>query len=153
MIDHDLARLYRVPTKALNQAVKRNAARFPFDFMFQVNSKEKNEVVTVRDHLRSLRFSPVLPYVFTEHGALMLANVLNSSNAAEMSLSIVRAFVKLREILAANKDLAYKLIELERRIGKHDEAIRNIVAAIRQMMTPLPATPQKPKGPIGFQPH
>jgi hypothetical protein len=152
MIDHDLARLYKVPTKALNQAVKRNAARFPSDFMFQLNAKEKNEVVTNCYHLRRLRFSPVLPYVFTEHGALMLANVLNSLNASEMSLSIVRAFVRLREILVANKDLAYKLIELERKIGKHDEAIRNIVAAIRQMMNPPLAPPIKPKGPIGFQP-
>ncbi|MEI7751392.1 MAG: hypothetical protein WCJ71_04790, partial [Candidatus Omnitrophota bacterium] len=112
----------------------------------------KHEVVTNCDHLRRLRFSPVLPYVFTEHGALMLANVLNSLNATEMSLSIVRAFVRLREILVANKDLTYKLIELERKIGKHDEAIRNIVAAIRQMMNPPLFPPIKPEGPIGFQP-
>ena len=148
MIDHDLARLYKVPTKVLNQAVKRNRERFPLDFMFRLTTEEKNEVVTNCDHLQRLKFSPVLPHVFTEHGALMLANVLNSTESVEMSLAIVRAFVRLREILATNKALAHKLVELEQKIGKHDEVIRDIVTAIRQMMNP----PIKPKGPIGFHP-
>lgn len=151
MIDHDLARLYQVPTKVLNQAVKRNQERFPPDFMFRLTPHEKREVVTVCDHLRSLKFSPVLPYAFTEHGALMLANVLSSTRAVAMSLSIVRAFIRLREILSAHKTLSHKLVELERKIGTHDEAIRNIVTAIRQLMTP-PVEPEKPKRRIGFHP-
>lgn len=148
MIDHDLAHLYKVPTKVLNQAVKRNAKRFPDDFMFRLTPKEKNEVVTNCDHLKRLKFSPVMPFVFTEHGALMLANVLYSAEAIETSLSIVRAFVRLREILSTHKTLAHKLFELERKIGAHDETIRSILAAIRQMMDP----PVKPKRQIGFHP-
>jgi len=149
MIDHDLAKLYKVQTKVLNQAVKRNEKRFPPDFMFQLTPQEKAEVVTNCDHLKILKFSPVLPYAFTEHGALMLANILNSAEAVEMSLLIIRAFIRLREILSTNKALAHKLAALEQKIGKHDETLRDIIAAIRQMMNP-PAP--KPKGPIGFQP-
>ena len=113
MIDHDLARLYKVKTKVLNQAVKRDRKRFPEDFMFQLTDDEKNEVVTNCDHLKRLKFSYAQPYVFTEHGALMLANVLNSPEAVEMSLSIVRALIRLREILSTNKILAQKLNDLE----------------------------------------
>jgi len=149
MIDHDLAKLYKVQTKVLKQAVKRNEKRFPPDFMFQLTPQEKAEVVTNCDHLKILKFSPVLPYAFTEHGALMLANILNSAEAVEMSLLIIRAFIRLREILSTNKALAHKLAALEQKIGKHDETLRDIIAAIRQMMNP-PAP--KPKGPIGFQP-
>lgn len=148
MIDYDLAQLYKVPTKALNQAVKRNEKRFPNDFMFQLTDAEKNEVVTNCDHLKRLKFSPVRPYVFTEHGALMLANILNSPEAVAMSLAIVRAFIRLRELLSTDRALTHKLAELERKIGAHDETIRHIVIALRQMMTPS----LKPKGPIGFHP-
>jgi hypothetical protein len=137
-----------VPTKVLNQAVKRNERRFPQDFVFRLTLIEKNEVVTNCDHLRRLKFSPVLPYAFTEHGALMLANVLTSVEAVEVSLLIVRTFIRLREILSANKELADKLAELEKKIGKHDEMIRDIITAIRQLMS----SPPKPRGPIGFQP-
>ena len=148
MIDHDLARLYKVPTTALNQAVRRNERRFPQDFVFRLTLREKNEVVTNCDHLKLLKFSPVLPYAFTEHGALMLANVLHSTEAVEVSLSIVRTFIRLREILSTNKALMHKLAALERKIDSHDEAIRDIVTAIRQMMSP----PSKPARRIGFHP-
>ena len=109
MLDADLGRLYGVPTKALNQAVRRNKDRFPSDFMFRLSKNEKEEVVTNCDHLHKLKFSPVLPYAFTEHGAIMLANVLNSRRAIEVSVVVVRAFVRLRGVLASHKELAQKL--------------------------------------------
>ena len=136
MLDADLAELYGVPTKALNQAVKRNADRFPEDFMFRLNAEEKKEVVANCDHLRSLRFSPGSPCAFTEHGALMLASVLNSRRAVEVSVFVVRAFVRLREMLSSHRELAKKVSELERKSKGHDEQIRSLVAAIRQLMTP-----------------
>jgi len=146
IIDADLAGLYGVATKALNQAVKRNRKRFPQDFMFRLNKKEKTEVVTNCDHLGRLRFSPVLPYVFTEHGAIMLANVLNSDRAVETSVFVVRAFVRLREMLASNRQLAEKLRELERRIATNDEHIQVIFEAIRQLLSPQKSTQRQ----IGF---
>ncbi len=113
MLDADLAVIYETSTKALNQAVKRNRDRFPSDFMFQLTAAEKQEVVTNCDHLARLRFSPVLPNAFTEHGAIMAANVLNSSRAIEMSVFVMRTFIKLRERLATHKELGHKLAELE----------------------------------------
>jgi len=140
MIDADLADLYGVKTKALNQAVKRNAARFPEDFMFRLTSDEKQEVVTKCDHLHNLKFSKTLPFAFTEHGTIQAANVLNSSQAAEISVYVVRAFVQLRELLASNKELAKRLDELEQRIERkldtHDQAITGLINTLRQMMSP-----------------
>jgi hypothetical protein len=151
MIDADLAELYKVSTKVLNQAVKRNIGRFPADFMFHLTAHEKAEVVTNCDHLRKLRFFSGLPYAFTEHGALMLASVLNSERAVEMSLLVIRVFVKLREMLSSHKELAAKFNELERRIEKHDEDICAIFEAIRQLMAPPPEPPPPPpRKPIGF---
>lgn len=146
MIDMDLANLYQVTTKALNQAVKRNSHRFPEDFYFQLTQNEKEKVVTDCDHLKKLRFSPTLPYAFTEHGALMLASVLNSERAIKASVLVVRAFVKLREIISTNKDLLLKLNELEGKIQKHDRHIKIIFENIYQMMNP----PLPPKRRIGF---
>ena len=147
MLDTDLARLYGVPTKRLNEQVKRNRDRFPQDFMFQLSAEEKTEVVAKCDHLASLKFSPTHPYAFTEHGAIMLAAVLNTSRAIEVSVFVVRAFVRLREILTTHKALAQKLAEMESRIETHDEAIQSLVSAIRQLM----AGPEKPPKQIGFQ--
>jgi phage regulator Rha-like protein len=113
MIDADLAELYGVNTKALNQAVKRNKERFPSDFVFQLNKKEKIELVTNCDHLSRLKYSSTLPYAFTEHGALMVANVLKSDRAVKISVYVVRAFIKLREMLLSHKELAEKLKALE----------------------------------------
>lgn len=136
MIDADLARLYGVETKVFNQAIKRNLQRFPKDFVFQLSADEKNEVVTNCDHLARLRFSPHLPRAFTEHGAIMAASVLNSPRAVEMSVYVVRAFVELRSLLAGNKQLAGQLAKLEQRVGDHDQALRNIVATLRQLTAP-----------------
>ena len=143
MLDSDLAELYGVSTGALNQAVKRNFGRFPPDFMFQLTATEKTEVVTNCDHLIQLRYSPHLPYAFTEHGALMLANVLNSERAAQTSVMVVRAFVRLRQMLASNAELARKLAALE---NKYDAQFKVVFDAIRQLMSP----PAKPKREIGF---
>jgi ATP-dependent Clp protease ATP-binding subunit ClpA len=146
MIDADLADLYGVQTRVLNQAVRRNKERFPAEFMFQLTSAEKQEVITGCDHLARLKFSPALPYAFTEHGTLMLGNVLNSERAIEVSLLVVRTFVSIREMLASHKDLAAKLNELEGRVGGHDEAIADLIDAIRRLAAP----PVRKSRPIGF---
>ena len=144
MIDADLAELYGVPTKRLNEQARRNAGRFPEDFCFQLSSAEKAEVVANCDHLARLKFSPSLPYAFTEHGAIMAANVLNSSRAVAMSVHVVRAFVRLREMIASHEELVKRLDELEARC---DEQFKVVFDAIRQLMVPPPA---KPKRKIGF---
>jgi hypothetical protein len=146
MLDADLAGLYGTTTKRLNEQVKRNRGRFPEDFMFQLTKKEKAEVVAICDHLAKLKFSPVLPNAFTEHGAIMVASVLNTKRAVQVSVFVVRAFVKLREMLSTHKELAHKLAELERKLQNHDESIQSLVVAIRQLMTPS----EPKKRPIGF---
>ena len=143
MLDADLARLYGVTTKRLNEQVKRNRERFPEDFVFKLTDSEKAEVVANCDHLSRLKFSPVLPYAFTEHGAIMAATVLNSKRAIEVSVYVVRAFVCLRQILASNTELARKLDALEK---KYDKQFKVVFDAIRQLMTP----PEKPRRKIGF---
>lgn len=147
IIDSDLAELYAVTTKRLNEQVRRNADRFPEDFVFQLTREEKDEVVAKCGHLERLKFSPYLPLAFTEHGAIMAANVLNSQRAIEVSVFVVRAFVRFRGLLATHKVLARKLDELERKVGEHDEAIRAVVTAIRQLM--VPAAQKRPQ--IGFE--
>ena len=144
LLDSTLATLYGVRTKSLNQAVKRNAARFPRDFVFRLTPEEKTEVVTNCDHLARLRFSPNLPYAFSEHGAIMAANLLNSSRAIETSVQVVRAFVRLRQMIATNKELAKRLNELE---ARYDRQFKAVFDAIRELMTPPPA---KPRRRIGF---
>ena len=146
MLDADLARLYGVSTKALNQAVKRNRDRFPKDFMFRLTEKERQEAVTICDHLQHLKFSTSLPHAFTEHGAIMLASVLSSQRAVEVSVFVVRAFVKLREKLSAHRKLAQKLTELERKIESHDERIQSLFDAFRQLMAPVVSARRR----IGF---
>lgn len=148
ILDADLAEMFGVSTKRLNEQVKRNIARFPEDFVFQLAAAEKAEVVANCDHLQNLKFSPALPYAFTEHGAIMAANVLNSRRAIAASVYIVRAFVRLREMLSTHKELAHKLEELERRIDTHDKAIRSLVSAIHELMTP---PVDAPKERIGFK--
>ncbi|HVS39107.1 MAG TPA: ORF6N domain-containing protein [Gemmataceae bacterium] len=149
LLDSDLANLYAVSTGALNQAVKRNRDRFPDDFLFQLTAAEKQEVVTNCDHLHRLKFSTRLPYAFTEHGTMMAAMLLNSPRAVEVSVFVVRAFVKLRRLALAHKELAAKLDQLEKKVVGHDDAIRQLVSAIRQLMTPPAAAPRS--GRIGFR--
>ena len=147
MLDADLASLFGVTTKRLNEQVKRNRDRFPKDFVFPLSREEKEQVVANCDHLAKLRFSPTLPYAFTEHGAIMAAIVLNSDRAVKVSVFVVRAFVKLREMLSAHKELSTRLDELERRLQGHDRQILGLVQALRQLM----AEPEEPKRkPVGF---
>ena len=147
ILDTDLAGLYGVSTKALNQAVKRNRDRFPEDFMFRLTKEEKKELVTNCDRFRNLKHSIELPSAFTEHGTVMAANVLRSHRAIEISIFVVRAFVKLREMLRSHQELAQKLAELEQKVASHDVHIQSLFEAIRQLMTPSPA----PRRRIGFQ--
>jgi hypothetical protein len=147
MLDADLARLYGASTKQLNQQVKRNRSRFPADFLFTLTAEEKAEVVTNCDHLRRLRFSPTLPTAFTEHGAIMAATILSTPRAVEMSVYVVRVFVKLRRVLLDHHELALKLAELERKVEGHDDTIRSLVAAVRELMIP---PPEPKRGRIGF---
>ena len=149
MLDADLAFLYGTTTKRLNEQVKRNRSRFPSDFMFQLAAEEKAEVVAKCDHLANLKFSPVLPFAFTEHGAIMVASVLNTDRAIDVSVVVVRTFVKVREWLLGNKELSLKLAELGSKVDGHDDVIRSLVTAIRELMSPPPA-PRK--GKIGFRP-
>jgi hypothetical protein len=147
MIDRDLADLYGVETKYLNRQVKRNRERFPREFMFQLTSSERNELVTNWHRFASLKHSTVLPYAFTEHGVAMLSSVLHGKRAIHINIIIIKVFLKLREILASHKELALRLQELEMKTEKHDDAISAIFEAIRQLMAP---PLQKPKQPIGF---
>ena len=145
MIDNDIAALYGVSTKRLNEQVKRNKKRFPEDFMFQLSPDEKDEVVANCDHLNNLKYSPNLPYVFTEHGAVMLASVLNSDRAIEVNIQIVRIFTKIREVILTNNDILLKLERLEHKVSDHDENIQMIFKAIRQLLNP-PAEPRRKNG-------
>jgi hypothetical protein len=148
MLDADLAQLYGVSTARLNQQVNRNRARFPSDFAFQPTGEEYGNLM-----LQFATSSSVwggrrkLPYAFTEHGAIMAASVLKSEQAVKISVHVVRAFVKLREVLSTHRQLAQKLEALERRLDGHDEQIQALLAAIRELMTPPPEPPKKR---IGF---
>ncbi len=152
LLDSELARIYGVETRVLNQAVKRNAERFPEDFRFQLTASEaaasRSQSVTLNPGRgQNIKF---LPYAFTEHGAIMAATVLNSPRAVEMSIYVVRAFVQLRELLSSNKELAKRLDQLEARIEKklatHDDAIAAMLSAIRELMNP----PAPKRRGIGF---
>ena len=143
LIDADLAAIYGVQTRALNQAVKRNAKRFPEDFIFQLNVEEKLEVVTNCDHLAGLKFAKSLPFAFTEHGAIMAAMVLNSPEAVAMSVFVVRAFMQMREQLAANAAILKRLAEIDRTLLEHDSALRTIWAKLQPLLAPPPEPPRR----------
>lgn len=150
MLDSDLAELYGVTTAALNQAVRRNRNRFPEDFMIRLTRGEvkdlnRSQIVTGSQKHRDPRFRP---YAFTEQGVAMLSSVLRSQRAIEVNIEIMRAFVKLRTLVAAHAELTTKLTELERRVTTHDGHIRAIFDAIRQLMTPPPTKVKQ----IGFRP-
>ena len=147
MLSTDLAGLYGVQPKVLIQAVKRNIERFPDDFMFPVEAQEvailRSQVVTLRLHGKHAKYPP---YAFTEQGVAMLSSVLRSERAVQVNIAIMRAFVKMRETVAAHHELAAKFAELEKRVAKHDEGIGTLFEAIRRLMTP----PQAPPKRIGF---
>lgn len=149
MLDKDLALLYGVETRTLNQAVKRNTNRFPEDFMFQLSKEEmedwRSQIVISNKERMGLRKRP---YAFTENGVAMLSSVLNSERAIEVNIQIMRTFTKLREIISTHKELAHKLAQLESKMEKHDDEIKVIFSAIRQLMAP---PPEKPRKKIGFR--
>ena len=147
LIDADLARLYGVPTKRLNEQVRRNLDRFPADFLFELTSEEKTEVVANCDHLKNLKFSKALPHAFTEHGALMAANVLNSTEAVKMSVFIIRAFIKQREALSANATILKRLAEIDKTLLLHDSVLRDLYQKLLPLLQP---PPDKPRPRIGF---
>ena len=156
MLDSTLAEIYGVTTARLNQQVRRNLKKFPMDFMFQLNSDEFRYLML--QNATSKKGSGgrrKLPFVFTEHGAVMAATVLNSSQAVAMSLYVVRAFIKLREALAGSKEVSAKLAALERKITKrldiHEEAILRLFEEIRTLLKPAPPCEDKPKRKIGFR--
>jgi hypothetical protein len=145
----DLARIYGVETRVLNQAVKRNRERFPEDFTFQLTREEAAAIARSRSQSVILKRGEnvkYLPYVFTEHGAIMAANVLNSPHAVRMSVYVVRAFIRLRRTVAFHKEIMGKLDELERKMSAHDSNIKTLFAAVRQLMAP----PEAKKRKIGF---
>ena len=143
MLSTHLAELYEVETRALNQAVKRNINRFPEDFMFQLNDSEAEQLVSQNVIPHKKYFGGSLPYAFTEQGVAMLSSVLNSERAINVNIAIMRAFVKLREMLATHKDLARKLNKMEK---KYDSQFKVVFDAIRQLMTP----PEPKRKRIGF---
>jgi hypothetical protein len=145
MIDADLAEIYGVNTSRLNEQVKRNLSRFPKDFMFQLTQLEWKNLMS-HFAISSWGGRRKLPYVFTEHGAVMLASVLNSPIAVRASIQVVRAFVKLREVLNTHKELALKLQLLENKSDTHDKEIRVLFEAIKQLMQPPPNPPRKKVG-------
>ena len=151
MLDRDLAELYGVPVKRLNEQVKRNSDRFPNDFMFQLTLEEGKPVLLSRSQIATLKRGwniKYRPYVFTEHGAVMLANVLKSPVAVRASIQVVRAFVHLRQMLATNQDLARKIEALERKAGKHDADLQAILSVLQKLLQ-LPAPAKRPMGFIG----
>jgi hypothetical protein len=147
ILDRDLAALYGVPTKSLNRAVKRNLDRFPSDFMIQLTAEEAESLRCQIGTLKRGQHFKYLPCAFTEQGVAMLSSVLRSPQAVQVNIAIMRAFVRLRETLSLHRNLAHKLAELECRVEGHDENIRNLFDAIRQLMAP----PASPKRQIGFQ--
>ncbi len=153
ILDSDLAELYDVPTKRLNEQVKRNKARFPGDFVFRLNTDEALELVKsglMRSQIataskRNVRY---LPYAFTEHGALMSANILNSEQAVRMSVYVVRAFIRLREIFVTNQILEKRLSEIEKILLGHNASLRDLYEKIKPLLVPPPS--EKTKHRIGF---
>ena len=152
ILDSDLAELYGVTVKRLNQQVNRNQERFPADFMFRLSAKEDEilrlQIATSSQKHGGRRYPP---YAFTEHGAIMAATVLNSNRAIEMSVFVVRAFVRMREMLVKNRQLAAKINELDRRLETHDTAIQDLIEAIKELMAPEEMPKRMPKRKIGFR--
>jgi hypothetical protein len=167
LLDSDLATIYEVPTKRLNEQVKRNAERFPEDFMFRLTPEEAELVLRSRSQIATLNAEEssrsqslaskrgqnikYLPYAFTEHGAVQLSNILRSDRAIEMGIAVVRAFVQLRALLTDHKTLRAKLTELDARVSAHDEQLAALIEAIRALAEPVPA-PVSSRRKIGFHP-
>lgn len=150
MLGMHLAELYGVETRTLIQAVKRNTERFPEDFMFKLT---REEIMRISQIVISLKYSK-RAYVFTEQGVAMLSSVLRSKRAIQVNIAIMRAFVRLKQVLATHKELARKLKEIEKKVDRHDKYVIAMFEIIKELTKPLPLPPPpKPKGPIGFVRH
>jgi phage regulator Rha-like protein len=147
MLDRDLAELYGVSTRRLKEQVKRNLGRFPSHYMFILTKKEYEILRSQNATLKQGAHSKYLPYVFTEHGVLMLANVLKSGRAIKMSIKIIDVFVKLREMLLTHKDILLKLEQLERQVTKNSDEIQTIFSVLKKLLTP----PNEPRPVVGFK--
>lgn len=147
MLDRDLAELYGVKSIKLREQVKRNIVRFPKNFMFQLSEKEAEEMVSQNAIPSKQHMGGSLPYVFSEHGVLMLANILKSERAIQVSIKLVEIFIKLREMLLTHKDILLKLEQLEKKASSHDKNIQLIFEALRKLLT----APQEPRTKIGFR--
>lgn len=149
MIDRDLAELYGTTTKRLNEQVKRNINRFPEHFMFELTELEKEYVVTNCDHLKKLKFSSSLPFVFTEHGTMMLATVINSEQAVETSIRIIEIFVKMREFIAENINLKLDIEDIKKKLSNHDKNIELVFNYLDELMDKQDAKVERIK--IGYK--
>ncbi|HET6227398.1 MAG TPA: ORF6N domain-containing protein [Bacteroidia bacterium] len=149
MLDRDLAKLYGVTTKRLNEQVKRNLKRFPEDFMFQLTKEEKEEIVINFEDLNSLKFSPVLPFVFTEHGAVMLASILNSDKAIEVNIQIVRVFAHIRQLLSDNTELRLEIEKIKSKVNNHTKNIELIFKYLDELLEKKENP--KPRPVVGFK--
>lgn len=149
MIDADIAELYGVTTKRLNEQVKRNLNRFPTNFMFELSKEEKEQVVANCDHLERLKFSPVLPKVFTEHGIMMVANVLTSDRAIQMSIQIIEVFVKMREILTDNLSIKIEIEEIKKKLTNHSKNIELVFNYLDELIEKKDS--EKPRKRIGYK--
>lgn len=151
MVDRDLAALYGVTTKRLNEQVKRNIKRFPDDFMFQITFEEKEQLILLFEHLNGLKYSPVLPYVFTEHGAVMLASVLNSDQAILVNIQIVRVFTQIRQMLADNNELRLEIEKIRGKLEKQDKNIELVFQYLDELLEQK-AKPNVTRRSIGYKP-
>ena len=149
MIDSDIAELYGVTTKRLNEQVKRNISRFPSNFMFELTKEEKNQVVANCDHLEKLKFSPVLPKVFTEHGIMMVANVLTSERAIQVSIQIIEVFIKMREMLTDNLSLKLDIEEIKKKLSSHSKNIELVFNYLDELIDKKEN--EKPRIQIGYK--
>ena len=149
MLDRDLAELFAIPTKILNEHVKRNTNRFPNHFMFQLTEFEKDELVANCDHLKNLKFSKSLPYVFTEHGILMLSSVLNTERAVTLSIKIIEVFIEMREYLIQNLSLRNEIEKIRKKLSNHDKNIELVFNYLDELMEKQENT--EPRKKIGYK--
>ena len=149
MLDRDLAELFAIPTKRLNEQVKRNTNRFPNHFMFQLTEFEKDELVANCDHLKNLKFSKSLPYVFTEHGILMLSSVLNTERAVTLSIKIIEVFIEMREYLIQNLSLRNEIEKIRKKLSNHDKNIELVFNYLDELMEKQENT--EPRKKIGYK--
>jgi hypothetical protein len=152
MIDADLAKLYGVQTKRLNESVKRNAKRFPEDLMFQLSANERDELVANCDRFTNMKHSSVLPHAFTETGVVMLSSVLSSETAIQINLQIVRAFIRLRRMLSEHDTLRFAIEGLEHRVDRNERDIQLAIGMLQQMLFPPEKQIPEKKQKIGFTP-